>query len=263
MALAREGKLDEAIGHYRKALEISPQYAAIHNNLGAALARQGKLTEAITHFQKFLEVNPDSAEVLGNLIRALVQSGRSADAVGVLEGILRTHPDSAAVHNTLGVALVWQKRADEAIAHFNKALEINPRLIEAHQNLGDALFYLQGKSAEAVAQWKEVLRAAPNHVPVLNQMAQVMATDPDASVRNGPEAVRLAERAVQLSGNREAATLDTLAAAYAEAGRFPEAVETARRAIALASEQGKQPQVEALKVKVALYEANTPYRRLR
>jgi uncharacterized protein YqfA (UPF0365 family) len=68
---------------------------------------------------------------------------------------------------------------------------------------------------------------------------------------------------VELSGKREAATLDTLAAAYAEAGRFPEAVETARRAIALAGEQGRQPQVEALKAKMALYEANTPYRRPR
>ena len=108
-------------------------------------------------------------EVHGNLIRALSGSGRSAEAVGIFESILRVHPNSAAVHNTLGVALVWQKKGDEAIAHFNRALEIDPGLIEAHQNLGDALFYMQGKSSEALAQWREVLRAAPNHVPVLNQ----------------------------------------------------------------------------------------------
>jgi tetratricopeptide (TPR) repeat protein len=167
------------------------------------------------------------------------------------------------VHNTLGVALVWQKRGDEAIAHFRRALEIDPGLVEAHQNLGDALFYLKGSSREALAQWGEVLKAAPNQVPVLNQVAMVMATDPDAANRNGAEAVRLAERAVQLVGPREPVLLDTLAAAYAEAGRFAEAVETARRAMALASEQGKQPLAETLKAKTALYEANTPYRRPR
>jgi tetratricopeptide (TPR) repeat protein len=263
LAKASEGKLEEAIGHYRKALEINPQYAAIHNNLGAALARQGKLEEAIVHFQKFLEINPDSVDVHGNLIRALAQAGRTAEAAGLFEGILRLHPNSAAVHNTLGVALVWQKRGDEAIGHFRRALEIDPGLVEAHQNLGDALFYLKGSSGEALAHWGEVLKAAPNQVPVLNQVAMVMATDPDAANRNGAEAVRLAERAVQLVGPKEPVLLDTLAAAYAEAGRFAEAVETARRAMALASEQGKQQLAESLRGKASLYEGNTPYRRPR
>jgi tetratricopeptide (TPR) repeat protein len=258
LALARDGRIDEAIAHYRKALEVDPQYAAIHNNLGAALARSGNLNEAIDHFQKFLEVTPDNVEVHGNLIRALTQAGRSSEAVSRLESILRLHPNSAAVHNTLGVALIWQRKTDEAIAHFNRALEINPGLIEAHQNLGDTLFSLQGKSAEALPHWREVLRAAPNQVPVLNRAAFVMATDPDASVRNGREAVELAERAVQLTGGREPATLDTLAAAYAEEGRFAEAAETARRALALATDQRL---VEALKSRISLYEANTPYRR--
>jgi tetratricopeptide (TPR) repeat protein len=149
---------------------------------------------------------------------------------------------------------------DEAIAHFQMAVKVNPGFTEAHQNLGDTLYYLLGKTPEALVHWHEVLRAQPNHVLVLNQTARVLATSPEASVRNGAEAVVLAERAVHLSGAREPVILDTLAAAYAEAGRFPEAVETARRALALATEQNKQPLAEALKARIALYEAKTPFR---
>ncbi len=227
LALARDGKTEEAIGHYRKALDADPHSAVIHNNLGAALARSGNPGEAAAHFQKSLELSPDSVEVHGNLIRALAQAGRSAETVDRFESILRLHPNSAAVHNTLGLVLISQ----------------------------------QGKTGEALAHWREALRAAPDHLPALNQAAFVLATDADPSVRNGAEAVQMAERAVRLSGAREPAILDTLAAAYAEAGRFPQAIETARRALSIASEQGRQPLAEALKARIALYEAGTPYGR--
>jgi tetratricopeptide (TPR) repeat protein len=218
------------------------------------------VNEAIEHFEKSLELDPESVEVHGNLVRALAQAGRLSDAAGILTEILRLHPDSAAVHNTLGVALVWQKRTDEAIAYFNKALELDPRLIEAHQNLGDALSSM-GRDPQALKHWLAVLDAAPNHLPALNQAARVMATDPDPSVRNGSEAVRLAERAVQLSAGREPAVLEILAAAYAESKRFPEAIETARRAIVLANDQGSPRLVETLNSAIALYQASNPVRR--
>jgi protein O-mannosyl-transferase len=155
---------------------------------------------------------------------------------------------------------VWQKRPEEAIVHFEKALEINPGFTEAHQNLGDLLYYERGKPTEALVHWREVLRAAPNHLLVLNQAAFVLATSPDAAIRNGAEAVALAERAAGLSQGREPAVLDTLAAAYAETGRFTEAVETARKALALATEQNKQSLLQGLQARIALYEAKTPLR---
>jgi Flp pilus assembly protein TadD len=260
VALAAAGKLDEAIGHYQKALAANPGYPEVHNNFGVALARTGKLEEAITHFRKALAANPNSADVQSNLGRALAQAGQVDVAITHFEKALELKPDSAEIHNTLGVTLIGKQRLDEAITHFEKALEVNPRYVEAHQNLGDTLYYLLGKTPEALAHWHEVLRALPNHVVVLNQTARVLATSPEASVRNGAEAVILAERAAQLSGKREPVILDTLAAAYAEAGRFPEAVETARRALALATEQNQQPLAEALRARIALYEANTPYR---
>jgi pentatricopeptide repeat protein len=259
-ALAAAGKLDEAIGHYRKALDLKPNHAEVHSNLGVALARSGRLEEAITHFRQAMEANPNSAEIHNNLARALAKTGRIEEAIALFQRMLETNPDSAELHNSLGVALVWTRRPTEAIAQFEKALELNPAFTEARYNLGDTLYYLQGRAAEALAEWRDVLRAAPNHLAVLDQTARLLATAPDASLRNGPEAVALAERAAQLTGGREPQVLDTLAAAYAEAGRFDEAVQTARQALALALEANKTPLSENLKARIALYESRTPLR---
>ena len=103
-----------------------------------------------------------------------------------------------------------------------------------------------------------MLRARPDDVALLDDTARVLATNPNASIRNGAEAVELAQRAAQLSDRREPAILGTLAAAYAEAGRFSEAVQTARKALDLATEQNKQSLAESLKAKIPLYEAGTP-----
>jgi len=149
--------------------------------------------------------------------------------------------------------------SDEAIIQWQKATEIKPDFAQAHFSLGNA-FYLRGKVPEALAHWRQGLHAEPNHLPVLNQTARVLATCPEASIRNGAEAIDLAARVVRLSGGSDPAILDTMAAAYAEDGRFPEAVQTIRRALALATIQSKQPLAEALKARIGLYEAKTPFR---
>ncbi|MCC6862023.1 MAG: tetratricopeptide repeat protein [Bryobacterales bacterium] len=259
-ALAGTGKIDQAVPHFQKALEANPNYAEARYNLGVALARSGRLDEAIAHFEKVLEASPEAVEVHNQLGRTLARAGRFDQAIVHLERVLQANPNSAEAHNGLGFALVSKRMVNEAVAHFEKALAIDPHYSQAHQNLGDTLYYLQGKAAEALAHWKEVLRAEPDHVLVLNQAARVLATHPDASVRNGGEAVGLAERAAQLSGGREPAILDTLAAAYAEAGRFPEAVETARRALAGALQTNRQKLADALKERIALYENKAPLR---
>jgi tetratricopeptide (TPR) repeat protein len=104
------------------------------------------------------------------------------------------------------------------------------------------------------------LRLQPNEGPVLDRTARALATSPDVSVRNGAEAVELAERAMRLSAGKEPGILDTLAAAYAEAGRFPEAVQAARRALALSTQQNNPALTEALKARITLYEKASPLR---
>ena len=259
VSLARAGKFDEAIGLHQKALEIDPEYPEARLNLGLALAGTGKWEEAIAQYHQALEIDPDYPEVHNNLGAALAGQRKWEEAIAHYRKALEVNPRYAEVHSNLGVAVARAGRLDEAIAHFQKAVEINPNSADVRNNLGVALVRT-GNVEEALAHWREALRAEPNHLAVLNQTARVLATSPEASVRNGAEAVALAERAARLSGGREPEILDTLAAAYAEAGRFPEAIETTRRAVTLALEANNQSLAEVLRARIALYEAKMPLR---
>jgi tetratricopeptide (TPR) repeat protein len=222
--LAAKGQHDDAISEWKKALELDPGDAKAHNNLGIEFIREGRFDEAMTELQKALEINSEYGEA----------------------------------HNNLGVTLLQKRRFDEAVTHFQKAVEINPGYAHAYFNLGDA-FYSRGQVAEALWQWREGLRLEAD-TRVLNRTAWVLATSPAPSVRNGREALELAQRAVQSSGGRDPVVLETLSAAYAELGRFREAVQTARGALDLAAQQNRQPLAGDLKAKIALYKAKTPFR---
>ena len=259
VALVRQGKLDDAIGHFEKALQIDPANAEAHTNFGAALAESGKLDEAIPHFEKASELNPDSAELHANLGAALAERGRFDEAIPHLAKALALNPDSAPLETSLGAALVQKGRSAEAIGHFRKALEIAPAFTQARYYLGNAL-YLGGDAAGALAEWRKVLTAEPDHAAVLNQAAWVLATNPEAAVRNGADAVAFAERAARVSAGRQPRILATLAAAYAEAGRFPQALETARQALTLATRQSDRQLAEGLNAMIALYADQKPFR---
>jgi tetratricopeptide (TPR) repeat protein len=159
----------------------------------------------------------------------------------------------------LGIALLGQRRLDEAERHFRRALEIDPDHLGARQNLGVALDE-QGETREALEQWRDVLRRQPDQVTVLNRCAWVLATSPDASLRNGLEATALAERAIRLTQGQNPTILDTLAAAYAESRRFPEAVQTAQTALSQAESLGNTALAEALRQRIESYRIGTQYR---
>lgn len=254
VALGRSGKLDEAIEEFQVVLKRDPKSAEACNNLGIALAAKGNQAEAVTFYRRALDIDPDYPEALNNLGLALIGTGKPDEAVAHLRRALELRPSYPAAQNNLGMALARAGRLDEAIQHYGKALEIAPAYIEAHYNLGDAL-YSQGRTAEALTHWREVLRSMPDSLVVMNRVARVLAVSPDASVRNGAEAVVLAERAAGLTGRREPAILETLAAAYAEVGRFADAAETARRALSLATGEDEQRMAADLRAQLAIYEA--------
>ncbi len=259
IALAERGQVDEASGHFRRALEIKPDHAEAHNNLSLALQRQGKLDEAIAHARIALRFNPNYAECHFHLGNTLSQQGQVAEAIGHFQRALEIRPDYPKAHINLGIALLGQRHLDEAERHFRRALEIEPDYIGARQNLGVAL-YEQGKTREALDQWRDVLGRQPDQVAILNRCAWILATDPDAAIRNGAEATALAERAVRQTQARDATVLDTLAAAYAEAGRFAEAVQTAQMAWSQVVTLGNTTLAEAVQQRIELYRAGTPYR---
>jgi protein O-mannosyl-transferase len=257
--LADRGQFDEAIAHCEKALQIAPDHVGAHNNLGIALAGQGRFDEAIVHYRRALGVESNHVEASYNLGMALARRGLIDEAISQYQRTLEIDPDHVEAHNNLGNALARRGRYDAAIAHYQRALAVKPNYVEAGVNLRTAQKQ-QAKMADAVRRWREALRSQPNQVVVLNQLAWVLATCPDASIRNGSEAVELARRAVRLSNAQEPAILGTLAAAYAEAGRFPEALQTARKALELATQQNKQALTETIQAKILLYQTMTPFR---
>ncbi len=228
LIFARLDRLDEAITEYRNALEIKPDYAEAHNNLGSILARLGRSDEAITEYRKALEINPHWAEVQNNLGAALKRIGRYDEAILHLRKTVELEPDNADFHYNFGIVLYDQGQLDEASAHFQKALEIKPDHARARNNLR-VVKSQREELLKTLGHQRELLRLQPDDIVLLNETAWMLATNPNASIRGGAEAVELAQRAVQLSEGREPAVFGTLAAAYAEAGRFAEAVQTAPR----------------------------------
>jgi tetratricopeptide (TPR) repeat protein len=259
VALASGDHLDRAVLQYRKAIESDPRYADAHNNLGSALARQGKLADAVAQFRAALELRPAYPAAEANLGRALLAEDHLDDALPHLRNALAAGPQSAELHHQLAMALIEKGALDEAIAHFEQALALSPGLVEARYYLGAALL-AKGQPAQALAHWRQALRQDPNHLQALNDTAWLLATSSDAALRNGPEAVTLAEHAVELTSARDLSAVATLAAAYAEAGRFDKAVESQKRAIELAVQQGNPSAIATLRARLATLEARSPIR---
>ncbi len=185
--------------------------------------------------------------------------GRIDEAIAQYQQAVEIKPDVAAAHDNLGLALADRSRFDEAIIQYREALKIQPRDAEAHYNLGNVLA-TQGRYDEALTRYREALKIQPDHAMALSGLAWLRATCPVASLRSAGEAMEFAQRANQFCGGRRPDVLDTLAAAYAEAGWFPEALATASKALELATQQNKYALTNALRARMALYQAGKPYR---
>jgi tetratricopeptide (TPR) repeat protein len=257
-ALLLKGSVDDAVIHGQKALQIKPDYAEAHASLGNALLQKGSVDEAIVQYQKALEIKPGLAEAHNNLGNALLQKGSVDEAITHFEKTAELKPGNAEAQYNLGNAFAQKGSVDEAISHYQKALEIKPDYAEAHNNLGLA-FFQKGQMAQVITHYQKALEINPNNAAAQNNLAWLLATCPQASLRNGNQAVELAQRANQLYGGNNPLVLRTLATACAEAGRFPEAVETAQRALQLAEAQSNPALANDLRSLVKLFQAGVPY----
>jgi tetratricopeptide (TPR) repeat protein len=257
--LFQKGRVDEAVADYQKALEINPKFALARYNLGVAFLQSGRVHDAVGDFQKAVKIAPDFAKAHYNLGIALVQLGQVSDAVVHYNKALEINPNYAESEYNLGIALLQIGRLDEAVSHYNKALVINPNYVEAHNNLGTALVQL-GRVNDALAHFQRAIEISPLNVEAPNNMALVLATFPESRVRDGTKAVELAKRADQLTEGGNASVSATLAAAYAEARQFPNAITTAKRALQLATDQGNTALADAIRAQIRLYQAGFPYR---
>jgi len=239
-------------------LACTSENAVAHNDLGYALFQKKRLDEAIEHFQQALRIKPDYAEAHHNFGNAWLQKGRADEAIVQYEEALQINHQDARSHNNLGYVLLQKKRVDEAIVHFQQALQVNPEYTEAHYNFGNALLQKR-RVDEAIVHFQKALQVNPDSLGVLNTLAWLLATWPDAHIRDGVRAVKDARHACELTHYGVLPLLTTLAAAYAEAGRFDDATAAAQKACALARAAGEQDLLEKNQKLLDLYRAHQPY----
>src|SRR5437773_7815495 len=161
LALVRQGKLTEAIEHFKTALQIKPEYPDAHTNVGAALADQGKLAEAIDYYREALQSKPDDALAHYNWGVALARQSKMEEAIGHYRQALQSKPNYAEAHNNVGAALADQGKLAEAIDHYRQALQNKPDFALGHYNWGLALAQ-QGKPAEASEHYQQALHIDPD-----------------------------------------------------------------------------------------------------
>ena len=213
---------------WRDTLSKNPECWMADNNLAIIVFKEGKCKEAISLCDRALQLKPDDPDILNTLAGALIQAGRFQDAIGYCQRAEQVAPRDSRAYNNLGLALDRLGRGTEAIASFDQALLINPNDATARRNLATAA----------------------------NNLAWTLATEGGDPGR----ALLLAKRACALTDNRVAAYMDTLAAAYASDGRFPDAITVAQNGLALAQSDG-QPQVaQEIATHLELYRTGTPIR---
>jgi tetratricopeptide (TPR) repeat protein len=250
------------------ALAVTSDNDVAHNNLGYLCNDRGDLDQAISHFESAARIRSGkrdphydlaSAYVQMNLGDALARKGRSDEAMVHYDEAIRLQPNYGDAYYNRGTVLFAKGRVDEAIADWAKALEMHPNDADAHTSLGNALLQ-KGSLREAIAQYVTALALAPEDPHSRNNLAWVLATASDSSIRDGPKAVGFAQEAVQLSGGREPLFLRTLAAAYAESGRFSEAIAVAQQAVGIANMQAKPDMAKRLNGDLVLFRGNLPLR---
>jgi len=256
--LARLGRLEDAATHLNRAVQIEPDRAEAHNNLGGVLHSLGRLQEAMAHYRRAAQLDPNDVGAQRNLGVVLRSMGRLDEAISAYRQVLELSANDFETHNALGVVLAERGRPDEAIDQFLRVLERDPHNPDAHYNLAVTLAS-QRRPAEALSHFRRALQVRPDRPASLSGLAWMLATYPDSDVRDPQEAVSLAERAAELTDREEILPLDVLAAAYAAAGRFDQAVDTARAALDRASTLGQAELAARIRQRLQLYRQNRPY----
>jgi tetratricopeptide (TPR) repeat protein len=248
-------------------LAVTSDNDVAHNNLGYLSLQRGELDSAISHFETALMIrsrnlathyNFGGALIENSLANALARKGLLSEAADHYANAVRLRPDYGDPYLNLGTVLFEQGRTGEAIAEWQKAVTTQPKDAGFHTALANG-FLKGGLQRDAMAEYEHATRISPDDPVPANDLAWLLATSSDASIRDGNRAVEFAKHAVQLSRGKDPNYLRTLAAAFAESGSFPDARETARRALQAAERRSNSSLATALQDEIALYELRLPY----
>jgi protein O-mannosyl-transferase len=254
------GNLVDAERNLREALRINPGVVEAYTALGNLEIARKRSPEAIELFRQAVRLRPDHGEAQSGLARALLLDGRADQALATAQEGVRLNPSSALSHKVLGDVLLSQEQPGFALREYASAVALDPADADSRWLLG-RLLAAAGRESEAVSQYRALLRLRPDHDGALNALAWILATSRDAGIRNGAEALELATRACAATGNEDPFFLDTQAAAYAETGRFPEAIATMERAIALLATANHAPDLGAeFRARLDIYRRHQPVR---
>jgi tetratricopeptide (TPR) repeat protein len=253
-ALAMKGAYNEAIAQYQKALTLRPNYTDAHSDLGRVLVRLGRLDEGVAQFREAVAIKPDDPVLLKDLGKSLLMKNDFAGAMACFEKTAPLGPDPLARWQLVGDNFLKQSDWDTAISCYRQAIKIDPRSADVCANLGMACFQ-KGEAKEAIDAWEKSLAINPDQLTVQNNLAWLLATASDLSLRNATRAVALAMQANQSSGGGNPVILHTLAVSYAAQGSYGLATVTARRALQLALEQKRDALVATLQKEIVEYES--------
>ncbi|MCJ7538112.1 MAG: tetratricopeptide repeat protein, partial [Desulfobacterales bacterium] len=161
---------------FNHTLSITSGNMTVHNNIGVVLEKQGRIDEAIIHYEKALQIHPGYVDAHMNLGSALYSLGKYMKAIEHYQESIKLHPGSAAARFNLGIVLFAQKMLDEAIRYYKEALQLDPLYAEAHNNLG-AVLLQQGRTKEAKTHFQEALRIRPDYAGAYRNLQKSISID--------------------------------------------------------------------------------------
>ncbi|HVM50148.1 MAG TPA: tetratricopeptide repeat protein [Candidatus Acidoferrum sp.] len=256
--LGLDRRYDEAIAHLHQALAEAPDHPTAYEQLAACLGFAHRPQEQKEACAEGLRVTPFNPNLHKMLAAAAGETGDFTNAITHLRIALALKPHWPEAQGMLATALAGAGQLGEAAEQYKQAIQEKPDDPRLRYSYAFCLG-LQGKAAEAADQYRYLLSLQPDNVEVLNNLAWTLAASPLDNLRNGSEAVRLATRACELTQRRAPVLLGTLAAAYAEAGQFQDAVQTAEQARSLALSAGQKDVAEANARLLQLYRAGKAY----
>jgi len=258
-SLAAVGESTNSLASYQRAIELQRNYPEAYLNLGYELLRLGRRPEAKTSFERALASNTNFANAHYALASVASDDNDLGGETTHLRAFLEAKPDHAVARTRLVASLAAQGRKDEALVEAKETIRRHPDHAPAYYYLG-GLTGDAGDIAEAIRCYERAVELKPDYPEALNNLAWLLASHPDATFRDGARAVELARRACELTENKAPILIGTLAAAYAEAGRFEEAVRSGELAIQVAEAAGDTALAQKNQELIELYRAGKPFR---
>ncbi len=250
--------MEEGLGDDQLCYEMDPSSGLPYPHLGVAFLDTGRVQEAIAHLETAVQLDPKYAEAYNFLGIAFMMINQVEKAIPRFERAVIAKPDDAKLRGNLNRAMATMDQTTRDVQQYEEAIKESPDSPELHAKLGNA-FVKIGRVSEAIEQFERVLQIRPDDAEVQSSLAWLLATRGSGNNGNPTRAVSLAQRACQLTEHKSAECLDSLAAAYAACGQFPEAIAAAKEAIQLATTQGQAPLAKRIEIHLACYRLGHAY----